>query len=164
MDLNSGLSLPGPSADCAEPAFVYPRFFSNIPFTANYVAHALFSSNIDRQLDMGKESKVYVLGADDDFVAWGDYPSCETANQGACYCEHTDRLTGLTYRGLNTQTGVTLENKSSSACRLIDRAIDAKTNYESAVADDKSYYFEQWRFWIERLEFARDLYRIYNDR
>ncbi|MCB9653998.1 MAG: hypothetical protein H6729_07725 [Deltaproteobacteria bacterium] len=162
IDLDSGDSVPGPSADCLDPVAIMPRFVSNTPLTANYVAHALFSSDNDTQLDMGKQAKVYVLGADDDFQDWSAYPSCTTARSGPCYCEVRDSLTGLTYRSLDPNNGLHDASVRSAGCRLIEQAKDAAAKY--AAPFPPSYARDRWRSWFERLEFARDLYRIYNDR
>ncbi len=151
-------SLPGPSAQCLNAAVVYPELLSNMPYEAMFVAHALFSSDFDGQLNMGKSMKVFVVGADDDFTDWSQLPNCEVAAADAqCYCQMTDSLTGLQYRSVTQPAGV-----PSIGCRLIERADEAQSNYQTSGGNP--YYKDNWRQWIERLEFARDLYRLYNTR
>jgi hypothetical protein len=150
-------SLPGPSAECLNPAVVYPELLTNMPFEAMYIAHAMFSSDFDGQLDMGKSLKVYVVGADDDFVDWSTLRSCEVSGAGeTCYCGLTDSLTGLQYRSISQPDGV-----PNLGCRMIERALEAQDNYE---IDQGPYAKDNWRQWIEKLEYARDLYRLYHTR
>ena len=152
-------SLPGPSESCLNPAIIYPELLTNMPFTAMFIAHALFSSDFDAQLDMGKSMKVFVVGAPDDFTDWSTLDSCEVAaGTGECYCEMTDTLTGLQYRAV-TQPGEAIPDLG---CRLIDRALEAQVAYEGS--NDNPFYKDNWRQWIERLEYARDLYRMYHTR
>jgi hypothetical protein len=150
--------IPGPSANCLNPSLIYPELLTNMPFDAMYIAHALFSSDFDGQLDMGKSIKVFVVGADDDFVDWATLPNCDVAGANSqCYCEMVDDLTGLQYRSVTQPQGV-----PSIGCRFIERALDAQVNYQGSGGNP--YLFDNWRQWIERLEFARDLYRIYHTR
>ena len=129
-----------------------------MPYEAMFVAHALFSSDFDGQLNMGKSLKVFVVGADDDFTDWSQLPNCDVAGANAqCFCQMTDSLTGLQYRSVTQPAGV-----PSIGCRLIERAQEAQDNYQSSAGNP--YYKDNWRQWIERLEFARDLYRLYNTR
>jgi hypothetical protein len=129
-----------------------------MPYQAMFIAHAMFSSDFDFEVNMGKSMKVYVKGADDDFVDWDVLPSCETAADGAsCYCALTDTLTGLEYRSIQLQGA-----PSSVGCRMVERATDAQDRYAGSRGDP--FYFDNWRQWIERLEYARDLYRLYNTR
>ncbi|MEL7371445.1 MAG: zinc-dependent metalloprotease, partial [Myxococcota bacterium] len=158
IDLDTMELFPGPSDACREPAYLYPTILANIPFNAMFYAHALFSSDFDAQLDMGKEMKIFVRGADDDFVDWAALPNCETAEPNAdCFCAMTDLLTGLEYRGLQQSS-----DTESIACRLISTAQDAQTSYEGS--DGNPSVKDYWRGRIERLEFARDLYRLYHNR
>ena len=159
MDVSTGVMLPGPSAECANPSFIYPDLLANMPYQAMYVAHSLFSSDFDAQRDMGKSMKVYVVGADDDFAAWANLPNCEVSQAGeGCYCSIIDDLTGLEYRGINLAGA----DQQSPACQIVERALDAQDNYQSS--NGNPYYKDNWRQWIERLEYARDLYRLYHTR
>ena len=45
---------------------------------------------------------------------------------------------------------------------IVERALDAQDNYESS--NGNPFYKDNWRQWIERLEYARDLYRLYHAR
>lgn len=149
---------PGPPSDCDQPAYVYPDLLTNIPYLAMFYAHALFSSDFDSQLDLGKGLKVFIKGAPDDFEAWDTLNNCEAAGPGEdCYCSYIDGLTGVEYRGIQ----LARDGASSMSCRLIERATDAQSDYESSGSP---FLKDIWRAWIERLEYARDLYRIYNDR
>lgn len=159
IDLETGAALPGPSGECRQAASIYPTLLANMPFTAMFVAHALFSSDFDYQVDMGKEIKVYVRGADDDYAAWSGLPNCTTAGAGqTCYCSMTDILTGLEYRAIQP----TSLARESAGCRLVRLADDAQRNY--LQVQNNPYYHDNWRQWIERLEYARDLYRLYHMR
>ncbi len=159
MDVSTGAMLPGPSASCVNPAYIYPDLLANMPYTAMFAAHALYSSDFDAQRDMGKKMKVYVVGSDDDFTAWANFANCETAAAGeTCFCSITDDLTGLEYRGIN-QAGAEVE---SPACTLVSKAQDAQDNYDESSGNP--FYKDNWRQWIERLEYARDLYRMYHSR
>ena len=161
IDLVSNTSLPGPSETCQQPAFVWPRLLFNMPDNAMVAAHALFSSDFDAQLDMGKNMKVYVRGADDDFPAWADFPNCESAPADTdCYCALTDLLTGLEYRAVQFADPATGEPAAESVgCRLIAKAQEAQDNWEIT---QQPRDMDRWRYWIERLENARDLYRIFH--
>jgi hypothetical protein len=151
-------SLPGPSAQCLNPAVIYPELLTNMPFEAMYIAHALFSSDFDGQLNMGKSMKVFVVGADDDFTDWSQLPNCDAAPANAqCYCQFTDDLTGLQYRSVTQPEGI-----PSIGCRMIARADEAQSQFQGSGGNP--YSKDNWRQWVERLEFARDLYRIYNTR
>lgn len=159
MDIASGAKQSGPPDDCLNPSYIYPDLLANMPYNAMFIAHALYSSDFDAQRDMGKQMKIYVVGADDDFVSWSNLPSCETSNPGeSCYCGIIDDLTGLEYRGINMAGA----DQQSPACQIIDRAVDAQDNYESS--NGNPFYKDNWRQWIERLEYARDLYRLYHTR
>ena len=74
-----------------------------------------------------------------------------------CYCEMTDNLTGLQYRSVSQPDGI-----PNLGCRLIDQANEAQDAYDGS--NDNPFYKDNWRQWIERLEFARDLYRMYHTR
>lgn len=164
IDPVTNTSLPGPSSTCRQPAYIYPRLLANMPYTAMYVAHALFSSDLDAQLDMGKDMKVYVLGSDDDFPSWRDFPSCEVAEPNEdCYCSMVDDLTNLEYRAVQF-AGTRIPGEpveESVGCRLIAFAEDAQSRYQNSLSPGDR---DNWRQWIERLEFARDLYRVYHNR
>ncbi|MEQ8275878.1 MAG: zinc-dependent metalloprotease [Deltaproteobacteria bacterium] len=148
---------PGPPSTCQEPAFIYPDLLTNIPYLAMFYAHALFSSDFDSQLDLGKELKIYIKGGPDDFVAWEQYPHCDEAQAGEnCYCNYVDTLSNVEYRALQqVRTGA-----QSMACRLIERTIDADDDYQ---VSGSPFSKDVWRAWVERLEYARDLYRLYNE-
>ena len=112
------VSLPGPSAACADPAVIYPDLLANVPFQAMVYAHTIFSSDFDAQLDVGKELKVFVKGSYDDFEAWDSLTHCDEAAAGEdCYCSYLDRLTQLEYRAVRiARTGA-----GTMACALLDR-------------------------------------------
>jgi hypothetical protein len=164
IDPVTNTSLPGPSSSCTQPAYIYPTLLANMPFNAMFAAHALFSSDFDAQLDMGKAMKIYVRGADDDFPAWANFPPCESAGANQdCYCSITDALTGLEYRSVQFADPVDAgaEAEQSVGCRLIEYASAAQSNWQSSQDPrDK----DNWRQWIERLEYARDLYRLFHNR
>ncbi len=158
IDLETLEVFPGPSEDCIQPGFLYPTLLTDIPFNAMFYAHALFSSDFDAQLDMGKELKIFVRGAEDDFDDWAGLPNCDVAEPSEhCLCTMTDTLTGLEYRGLRRA------NVSQSiSCRLIEAAQDAQFSYEASGRDP--FNKDLWRLRIEQLEYARDLYRVYHNR
>ena len=158
MDLQTLDMFPGPSEDCLQPGFLYPAILANIPFNAMFYAHALFSSDLDAQVDMGKDLKIYVRGADDDFVDWSTLPSCDTAAEGTdCFCAMVDDLTGVEYRGIRRAS-----ETQSMPCRMIETTQAAQDDYNASNNDlaRKDY----WRGRVERLEYARDLYRTYHNR
>jgi hypothetical protein len=70
-------------------------------------------------------------------------------------CEVIDDLTGFRYRAVHQPAGF-----ADVGCRLIDRARGAQNDYLGLPTDD--LYRERWRQWMERLEYARDLTRIFN--
>ena len=139
---------PGPPADCNTPGVIYPSIMRNMPFDAMYFAHALFSSEFDTALDMGKSLKVYVVGSDDEFPEWETLPAAEI-------CSCIDDLTGLDYRAVRQPEGV-----PDLACRIVERACQAQVDYHNDESSD--YYRERWRSWFERLEYARDLARVFD--
>jgi hypothetical protein len=151
-------SIPGPSAECLNPAIIYPELLTNMPFDAMYIAHALFSSDFDGQVDMGKGLKVYVVGADDDFADWSQLQNCEVAQGTECYCQTTDTWTGLQYRSILRPNDIS----GDVACTLITRADEAQA--DALAPNALPWEIDNWRQWIERLEFARDLFRIYHTR
>jgi hypothetical protein len=141
-----------------QPSLIYPELLTNMPFEAMYIAHALFSSDFDGQLDMGKSLKVFVVGADDDFVDWSVLSSCDVAGANEqCYCEMVDDLTGLRYLSVTQPAGI-----PNVGCNLVERAAQAQSAYQGQPGNP--YYHDNWRQWVERLEFARDLYRLYHTR
>lgn len=141
-------SLPGPSTQCRNPAVIMPVLLSNMPFNAMYYMHALYSSDWDSELDLGKAMKVYVHGAYDDFPDWDTLDPAQI-------CTVTDIQTGLEYRSIHQPTGT-----PDIGCRLIARAEEAQDAYEQAPTNTNNK--DRWRSWFERLEFARDLARIYD--
>lgn len=162
LDPETGNPVAGPPAGCEDPAAIYPTVLANVPFLSMFVAHALFSSDFDSELDMGKSLKVYVVGADDDFVTWDALSPCSTAPAGqACYCSLTDSLTGLEYRSIMQPAGIPgVQDIPSLGCRLVDYATQAQDNY--IQGNGSPWEKDNWRQWIERLEYARDLYREYH--
>jgi hypothetical protein len=148
VDPDSGRSWPDEPANCESMALIYPTLLRNMPFLAMYYAHALYSSDFDAQLDVGKSMKVFALGSDDEPTSWRTLP----ANQ---ICECKDQLTGLTYRSVHQPPGI-----ADIGCRLIERTCEAQTDYENDPTND--YYRERYRAWMERLEYARDLTKIFN--
>ncbi|MCK6545664.1 zinc-dependent metalloprotease [Myxococcota bacterium] len=141
-------SLPGPSADCESPAVVYPELLRNMPFDTMFWAHALFSSDWDSQLDMSKSMKIYALGADDDFISWNELPADQI-------CSCVDDMTGLEYRSIHMPEGV-----PDIGCRLIDKACTAQDDWLGSQGNPS--YKDRSRAWFERLEFARDLTRLFD--
>jgi hypothetical protein len=148
IDPTTGEATGRPSSSCESGAIIYPTLLRNMPFDAMYFAHALFSSEFDTALDMGKSMKVYVVGSDDEFPEWRNLPADEV-------CSCVDALTGLDYRAVRQPAGV-----PDIGCRLIERACDSQNDYFQDEASD--YYHDRWRAWFERLEFARDLGRIFD--
>src|SRR5690606_24083160 len=100
------------------------------------------------ELDMGKSLKVFVLGSDDEYPEWRNLPPNEI-------CSCVDALTGLDYRAVRQTADV-----PDLACRLIERACDSQVDYYNDESSD--YYRERWRSWFERLEYARDLSRVFS--
>jgi hypothetical protein len=149
-------SLPGPPADCVDPSYVYPEFLGNTPFQAMFAAHALFSSDQDSQLDMGQNLKVFVRGGDDDVPEWASLPSCVSSPNAACYCGLVDALTGIEYRAIS------IPGQEDTGCEMVKFAEAIQGRYLTSNGDPER--LDQWRQWIERLEFARDLYRMYQGR
>lgn len=141
-------SLPGPSAGCTNAAVIYPTLLRNMPFSAMFYGHALFSSDFDTELDMGKSMKVYVSGADDDYPSWD-----QLAADQICSC--VDAQTGLDYRSIHQPEGV-----PDIGCRLVERACEAQNDYLGSNGDPG--YKDRWRAWMERLEYARDLTRMFD--
>jgi hypothetical protein len=147
LDVDSGTSWPTqPPANCERAGFMYPSLLRNIPFSAMFWSHAIFSSDFDSQLDLGKLLKVYVKGADDDFPFWETLPAAQV-------CSVQDPITGIEYRAVRNP-------RSDIACKLVERASDALVNWQQDESND--FARERMRQWFERLEFARDLMRIYN--
>jgi hypothetical protein len=142
-------SLPGPSTDCRDPAVIYPVLLNNMPFSAMFYAHALFSSDFDSELNMGKSLKIYVKGSYDDFPDWDQLAADQI-------CSVTDSLTGLEYRAVRQPAGI-----PDLGCRLIDKAITAQDDYLGSSGNP--FYKDRWRAWFERLEYSRDLARVYGD-
>ncbi|MFO0726179.1 MAG: M66 family metalloprotease [Myxococcota bacterium] len=149
ITVDTGESWPvGVPADCAQGGIVYPTLLRNMPFQAMFWAHALYSSPRDSQLDLGKLMKVYAHGAEDDFPAWESIPVDRI-------CSVTDNYTGLEYRAIRPADG-----QPDIACRLIDRTKTAQIDWQNDPTND--FQKERSRSWFERLEFQRDLMRIYN--
>ena len=108
---------------------------------------------------MGKLLKVYVKGADDDYADYDALPNCETAAPNTtCFCSILDTLTKLEYRSLNFADSA----EQSVGCALIALAADAQSGFEASSNDPNRR--DNWRAWMERLEYARDLYRLFNHR
>jgi hypothetical protein len=162
-------SFPMASDSCLEPAQVYPAFTLLLPELSMLAAHAILSSDYDTRLDFGQDLKVYVTGAYDDPEAWASIPNCDdpgSENQD-CVCSYVDEtlgggaqpqpVTGIEYKALNR----TFAGQESIACELIEQAKDARIRYENNGTDSS---FDQWRLWVERLEYARELYRVFQDR
>ncbi len=155
-------SMPGPTQNCLEPALIYPRLLANTPFNAMLSAHALFSSDFDSQLDLGKDMKIFMRGTDDDFTSWANFPNCEEAGANEdCFCSLVDELTGVEFRSIQIASSPTLDGtvRTSPGCRLIEQAQLAQNNWRTGPFEK-----DNWRQWIERLEYARDLYRLFQDR
>jgi len=148
VDPESGDANPGPPQDCESAGVIYPSLLRNMPFSAMVNAHVYFSSPFDTALDMGKSLKVYVVGSDDEFPDWQALPTDEV-------CSCVDSLTGLDYRAVRQPEGI-----PDLGCRLVDRACQAQVDYHNDESSD--YYRDRWRSWMERLEYARDLARIFD--
>lgn len=142
-------SIPGPSSTCRDPAIIYPALLRNIPFNAMWAAHALFSNDFDTELNMGKSLKIFVVGSDDDYPEWDRLPPDQL-------CTVTDAGTGLQYRAIRQlpNSGV-----PDIACRLIDKVQKKQDAWLGGRGDPNIH--DAWRAWVERLEYARDLSRIY---
>lgn len=138
----------GMPANCENPGIIYPALLSNLPFDAMYFGHALFSNEFDNALDMGKSMKVYVVGSDDEFPEWQNVPADEL-------CSCVDALTGLDYRSIRQPEGI-----PDIGCRIIERACESQVAYYNDESSD--YYHDRWRSWFERLEYARDLSRVFD--
>ncbi|MGF1511376.1 MAG: zinc-dependent metalloprotease [Myxococcota bacterium] len=154
-------SFPESSDDCLDPGVIYPSYFINLTDQALLVAHAVLSSDLDQRLDLGKNLKIWGVGAYDEPSSLSDesVPLCTelAARDVDCLCSYTDPLTGVEYRGLN----LSFEGRSSLACNLIALA----ENRGSRYADDPDFSsFDIWRIAVERLEANRTLYRIFQDR
>ena len=159
IDVQTSETFPGPSANCLSPVPIYPTFFANSPYSAMFFAHSMFSSDFDAQADMGKNLKIWVPGSNDDFAAWANLPSCAAAAPDAsCYCPVTNPVTGIEYRGLNLGG----PEQSSAACDLV-AATDAAVRGFEAVPGDAAR-FDNMTQWFERLEYSRDLFRVYDRR
>ncbi len=157
IDPERNESLPGPPPDCDRPSYVYPRFFASIPFTGMLAAHALFSSDLDTQLDMGKSYKVFALGAYDDFVDWASLPECDDGGSNVpCFCRTLDSFSRIEYRSINI-----VAEKSSPGCSLVAGAEAARFRYEDEGQSPADR--DTWRQWVERLEYARLLYQIFQN-
>src|SRR5262249_39390990 len=137
----------GPSAGCTNAAVIYPALLRNMPYSAMFWAHALFSSDFDQQLDMGKSMKVYAYGSYDDFPTWDLVDAAQI-------CSCADSQTGVEYRSLHQPTGI-----PDIGCRLIDKACKAQADYDGSSGNP--YDKDRWRAWMERLEYARDLTRMF---
>ncbi|MBI2375258.1 MAG: hypothetical protein HYV07_14785 [Deltaproteobacteria bacterium] len=148
FDPVSGKADPGPSAECENAGVLFPSLLRNMPFDAMFWAYALFTSPYDSELDMGKSLKVFVTGADDEFPEWRNLPDDQI-------CSCVDELTGLDYRAIRQPAPV-----PDLGCRLIERACQAQNNYLQDESND--FQRERWRSWFERLEFARDLTRVFD--
>ncbi len=148
IDPELGTSLPGPTSNCVNPAPIYPQILSNLPFSAMFYAHALFSNPFDTELDMGKSLKVFVLGSDDEPVDWRALPAAEI-------CSVTDRWTGLEYRAIRQPGEI-----AHLGCMLIEKAQEAQTLWEQQ--QDSDFLHRVWREWFEKLEYSRDLSRVFD--
>jgi hypothetical protein len=129
-----------------------------------FFAHALFSSPFDSELDMGKSMKVFVKGSYDDYPSWDLVPADQI-------CSVTNQLTGLEYRSIRQNTDPncadTVPNKPASCipdigCRLISKTDEAQNQFLGSNGDPG--YKDRMNAWFERLEFARDLTRTFDDR
>jgi hypothetical protein len=103
--------------------------------------------------------KVYAFGSDDDYPFWDQL----TPDQ---YCSTTDALTGITYRAIHQPNACPLTSTMPTGgcipdlgCRIVNKADQAQIDYEGSMGDP--FYKDRWRAWEERLEWARDLTRIF---
>jgi hypothetical protein len=162
-------SFPSASDGCLEPAQVYPTFTLQLPELAMLAAHAILSSDWDTRLDFGKDLKIFVTGAYDDPTAWDDLPNCDDpgSENVDCICSYIDETTvsgrpqpvsGIEYKALNR----TFAGQESIACELIEQTKDARARYENGSGFESDFDF--WRLWVERLEWARELYKVFQDR
>lgn len=159
IDPETGKTWPeAPMGECESPGVVYPALLRNMPFTAMFWSHILFSSDFDTELDVGKSMKVYVVGADDEIAPWRDLPASEI-------CAVVDIGTGLEYRAVRQPDACDEVDPAPGCipdigCRLIEGARDAQTQYQQDPVQVSNK--ERSRAWFERLEYARDLARVYN--
>jgi hypothetical protein len=149
---------PPAEMECMNPGVVYPTLLRNMPLSAMFWAHVLFSSDFDTELDVGKSMKVYVVGADDEISAWRNLPANEL-------CSVVDVGTGLEYRAVRQPDACDKIAPTDGCipdigCRLIEQAREAQRVWESDRQND--FLKERSRAWFERLEYARDLSRVYN--
>ncbi len=161
-------SFPAASDNCLEPAQVYPTFTLLLPELAVLAAHAIMSSDFDTRLDFGKDLKVFVTGAYDDPTSWDSLPNCEVADANEdCVCSYWDGfelpgqdpqpISGIEYKALNRR----FLGQESIACEMIEQAKQNRSRYENSPFDTN---FDFWRLWVERLDWARELYKVYQDR
>jgi len=159
IDPTTGKTWPDqPMGACENPGIVYPTLLANMPFSAMFWGHALYSSDFDSELDIGKTMKIFVVGADDEITAWRTLPADEI-------CSVVDSLTGLDYRAIR-QTDACTETDPKEGCipdigcRLIEGTRDAQVAAAQDAGNERMR--ERARSWFERLEYARDLTRVYN--
>lgn len=151
-------AFPEASSDCLNPALINPGFTRNIPDQAFLAAHAVLSSDWDTRLDLGKQLKLWAVGAYDEPTHMASFESCDTAPPNTtCHCSYQDSLTGVEYRALN----FALEDQQSMPCEMVEQANDSEARYDG---NPSNINFDVWRLHVERLEFARDLYRTFQDR
>ncbi len=159
IDPNTGKTWPAaPMGECENPGVVHPTFLRNMPFSSMFWSHVLFSSDFDSELDVGKSMRIFVVGADDEIAPWRNLP----ANQ---ICSVVDTGTGLEYRAVRQPDACDEVSPADGCipdigCRLITRAREAQT--VMAQNPDASWLKERSRSFFERLEYARDLTRVYN--
>lgn len=159
FDMSGDLeSFPDASPNCLEPALLNPGFTRNIPDQAFVVAHAILSSNWDTRLDLGQQLKLWAVGAYDEPSHLTTFESCDTAPPNTnCFCSYQDVFTGVEYRALN----FALEGEQSMPCALIEQANVSANRYEGNPSNVNQ---DILRLHVERLEFARELYRTFQDR
>ncbi|MEM9113121.1 MAG: zinc-dependent metalloprotease [Myxococcota bacterium] len=161
MEAASLDSFPEASPSCLNPAYIYPSNTLNLSDWAIIAGHLVLSSDIDARLDMGQELKIWAVGAYDEpsYLTTDNFPRCLDSNDAEdCLCEYVDDLTGVIYRGLNRVA----DGRGSIACDIIDQT---QARYERYLGLSGSPgAFDTWRFAVEKLEFNRELYRIFQDR
>lgn len=155
IDLQTGKSLPGPSANCQQPTPIYPELAYNAALNAVVYGNALLSSDFDGQLDYGTDLRVYAAGAADEIESWNALPLCSAVTgTPACRCEYTDSMSGVTYRTLKRE-GL----KKTMTCTLMSLAKEQEA--QASGTNASSFTQDVWRGTVDRLEMIRRISRVF---